>query len=396
MKLRFSLFILIIVWFSETAKSQISVTIGPRTATESFSTAVPIVFALPKNLTFTTDELSKQFPASKIPVETIKINFPVMTNAKDTLGILWYLKPENYSAKGEVNVIIIGMAADSTKTYYIDNNNDRTFAGNEDSFVFKPDVQKKILEIKILGGYYNYTLMNPEYYVAPAPSSRIGYFNEVWKKSIKKPALILDVAILTGGGDAEIRIAPNVANIKEYQYVANIFGCLRPSFGLDLSWYNLHIGGTGDYEVLQYESTVRYDYSDKFETTKHLDLGWWTRSKLHASVYAEYDIRLFNTILVSPFASYSWDTNIDDRRFEKSVPPGQLPADAKYKNMHSKSAGFKIKLPVAEKGLIYLKTAFSRSYFDATDYLPAFQEGTYSVDYSQIYFGVGMNYRITK
>ena len=55
----------------------------------------------------------KQFPASKIPVETIKINFPVMTNAKDTLGILWYLKPENYSAKGEVNVIIIGIAADN-------------------------------------------------------------------------------------------------------------------------------------------------------------------------------------------------------------------------------------------------------------------------------------------
>jgi len=396
MKLRFSLFILFIVLFSETAKSQISVTIGPRTATESFSTAVPIVFALPKNQSFATDELSKQFPASKIPVETIKINFPVMTNAKDTLGILWYLKPENYSAKGEVNVIIIGIAADSTKTYYIDNNNDRTFADNEVSFVFKPDIQKKTLEIKILGGYYNYTLMNPEFYVAPEPPSRIGYFNDVWKKSIKRPALILDVAILTGGGDAEISIAPTVPNVNEYLYVANIFGCVRPSVGLDLSWYNFHIGGTGDYELLQYESTVRYDYSDKFKTTKHFDLGWWTRTKLHATVYAEYDIRLFNTILLSPFAAYSWDFSIDDRRFEKSVPPNQLPSDAGYKNMYSKIAGFKIKLPVSEKAIVYLKTSYSQSYFDATDYLPSFQEGSYKVDYTQIYFGVGMNYRITK
>jgi hypothetical protein len=396
MKLRIYLFLLVIILFSVTAKSQISVSIGPRTATESFSTAVPIVFALPKDQTFRTDELSKQFPASKIPVETLKINFPVMINTKDTLGILWYLKPENYSARGEVNVIIIGIAADSTKTYYIDNNNDRTFADNEDKFVFMPDVQKKLLEIKILGGYYNYTLMNPDFYIAPEPPSRIGYYNEVWKKSIKKPALIVDVAILTGGGDAEISITPMVPNIKEYQYVANIFGCVRPSVGLDLSWYNFHIGGTGDYELLQYESTVRYDYSDKFKTTKHFDLGWWTRTKLHATVYAEYDVRLFNTILISPFAAYSWDKNIDDRRFEKSVPPSQLPADAGYKDMYSQIFGFKIKLPVAEKGLIYLKTAFSRSYFDATDYLPAFEEGSYSVDYTQVYFGVGMNYRITK
>jgi len=396
MKLRIYILLLVIILFSVKAKSQISVSIGPRNATESFSTTVPIVFALPKDQTFRTDELSKQFPASKIPVETLKINFPVMVNAKDTLGILWYLKPENYSAKGEVNVIIIGIAADSTKTYYIDNNNDRTFSDNEDSFVFKPDVQKKLLEIKILGGYYNYTLMNPEYYVAPEPPSKIGYYNEVWKNSIKKPALILDVAILTGGGDAEISITPTVPNIREYQYVANIFGCLRPSVGLDLSWYNLHIGGTGDYELLQYESTVRYDYSDVFKTTKHFDLGWWTRTKLHATVYAEYDVRLFNTILISPFAAYSWDKNIDDRRFEKSVPPSQLPADAGYKDMYSQIYGFKIKLPVADKGLIYLKTAFSRSYFDATDYLPAFEEGSYSVDYTQVYFGVGMNYRITK
>jgi hypothetical protein len=64
--------------------------------------------------------------------------------------------------------------------------------------------------------------------------------------------------------------------------------------------------------------------------------------------------------------------------------------------MYSEIFGFKIKLPVSEKGLIYLKTAFSSSYFDATDYLPSFEEGSYSVDYTQVYFGVGMNYRITK
>jgi hypothetical protein len=367
MKFRSPISIIILLFFSIISNGQISVSIGPRTATESFSTTVPITFALPKKQTFSTAELSKQFPDSKIKTETLNISFPNMANAKDTIGILWYLKPENYSPKGEVNVILVGIAADSTKTYYIDNNNDRVFADNEESFVFKPEIQKKLLEIKILGGYYNYTLMNPDYYVAPAPPSRIGYYNEVWQKSIKKPAVILDFSLLTGGGDAELSIKPYATNIKEYQYVANIFGCFRPSVGIDLSWYNLHIGATGDFEILQYESTIRYDYSDKFKTIKHLGFGWWTRTKLHATVYAEYDLRLLHTFCLTPFAAYSWDSNIDDRRFEGTIDPSQLPAGAGYKNMYSKIYGFKIKFPVSEKGLVYLKTAFSRSYFHATD-----------------------------
>lgn len=377
-------------------KGQISVQLAPRIAKESFSTKIPVYVGEPQKNSFSTAQLSQQYPSAKIKVETLNMGFPKLENAIDTLGILWYLTPENYSAKGEVNVILVVINPDSTKTFYIDNNNDRRFADNEESFVFRPDVQKKILEIKILGVYSNYTLMNPDYFIAPEPPSRIGFFNETWKKSSKKPAINLDFEILTGGGSARIDIIPTVPNITGYKYVANIFGCVRPSVGLDFSWFNLHLGAAGDYELLQYESTVRYDYSDKFKPTKHFDLGWWTRTKIHATVYAEYDIHLFNSVYFTPYASYSWDSNIDDRRFEKSVSPSSLPANAGYKDMHSEQYGFKIKLPVSEKSIVYLKTSYSRSYFDATDYLPAFEPGSYKIDYTQVYFGIGMNYRITK
>lgn len=388
--------LILIALTASVVKGQISVQLAPRMATESFSSKIPVYVGEPENGSFSTAELSRQHPGSKIKVETLHISFPKMENAIDTLGILWYLTPENYTAKGEVNVILVGISADSVKTFYIDSNNDRIFADNEESFVFRPDVQKRILEIKVLGVYANYTLMNPDYFIPPAPPSRIGYYNETWKKSSRKPAVILDFTLLTGGGDARIDIKPTIANITSYEYVANIFGCVRPSVGLDLSWFNLHIGAAGEYELLQYESTVRYDFSDKFPTTKHFDLGWWTRTKLHGTLYAEYDIRLFNRFCFSPYASYSWDTNIDHRRFEKSVDPNSLPPGADYRDMHSEQYGFKIKIPVSEKGQVYLKTSYSRSFFDATDFLPAFEEGTYKVDYSQIYFGVGMNYRLTR
>jgi hypothetical protein len=129
---------------------------------------------------------------------------------------------------------------------------------------------------------------------------------------------------------------------------------------------------------------------------RHFDLGWWTRTKVHCTLYAEYDIHLFNKVYFTPYASYSWDSNIDDRRFEKTVDPNSLPENADYRDMHSEQYGFKIKLPVAEKAIVYLKTSYSRAFFDATDYLPAFEEGSYKIDYTQIYFGVGMNYRLTK
>jgi hypothetical protein len=388
--------LILITITASVVKGQISVTLGPRMAKESFSSKIPVYVGEPEKQSFSTAQLSKQYPGSKIKAEILNIGFPKMPGAIDTLGILWYLTPENYSAKGEVNVILIGISADSTKTFYIDNDNNRIFSDNEESFVFKPEVEKKILEIKILGVYSNYTLMNPDYYIAPAPPSKIGFYNETWKKSSKKPALTLDFEILTGGGNAQIDIKPYVTNITSYQYLANIFGCFRPSAGLGFSWYNIHLGISGDYELLQYESTVRYDYSDKFKTLRHFDLGWWTRTKVHCTLYAEYDIHLFNKVYFTPYASYSWDSNIDERRFEKTVDPNSLPADADYKDMHSEQYGFKIKLPVAEKAIVYLKTSYSRAFFDATDYLPAFEEGSYKIDYTQIYFGVGMNYRLTK
>jgi hypothetical protein len=372
---------------------QISVYVGSRQTTVSSNSEVPVAVEYPDGQNFSTVAFSKQYPGSKIPSGEISINFPKKLIAVDTIGILWYLKPESYSTRGEVNIVLVGIGPDSTKTFFIDNNNDRTFADNEESFVFKPDEQKRILEIKILGAYYNYTLMNPDYVVPKDSPSKIRYYNDGWRASSKKPSVMLDFALLTGGGDAELTIKPNIPNITSYQYVANIFGCFRPSAGIDFSWFNLHLGFSGSYEILQYESTVRYDYSDKFKTAKNFDLGWWTRTKLHGTISAEYDIRLFRLLCISPYVSYSFDTNIDHRRFEKSV---QSPPDADYSDMYSKEAGFKIKIPTSEKGLVFLRTGFSRSWFDASDYLPEYEPGSYNVDYTQVYFGIGLQYRLTK
>jgi hypothetical protein len=374
-------------------KGQISMTMGYRQSSMNFSTEVPIFLEDPTQTGFSTVGFSKQFPNSKIPSEELKVNFPNMSGAIDTVGILWYLKPENYSPKGEVNIILIGLNSDSSKTYYIDNNNDRTFADNEEIFVFKPVDDKRILEIRVMGFYNNYTLLNPDYSAPVELPSRIKEYFEEWHRTLKKPSINADFSFLSGGGHAALYFKPLEGAVNKYDYFANIVGCFRPSVGIDFSWYNIHILFSGSFERLQYDETARFGYRDQvIKPQRDYNSDPWMETKLHAGVSAEYDFGLFRRLWITPFGSYSVYKNTDNKIFDR-----QFPHDgAEYKDMHSTEFGLKLKLPTAGRTLIYIKVSHMKSWFDASEFLPEYVPGSYSVDYRQTYFGVGVQYRLFK
>jgi hypothetical protein len=375
-------------------KGQISVSMGYGQSTVAVNKEVPITFAYPSANGFSTFDFSKQFPASKIISEEIKVNFPTMSEAVDTAGILWYLKPENYSAKGEVNIIIIGISADSIKTFYVDNNNDRTFADNEDKFRFKPEDEKRILEIKILGAYSNYTILNPDYKVPATPPSRTKEYYAEWHLHAKKPSVNIDFSFLGGGGDAYLAFDPLTGPIDTYKYFANITGCLRPSVGIDFSWHNVHMLLSGSFERLQYDETVRYGYNDNVtKPTRNYNSGIWNTLKLHAGVSVEYDLGLFRKLWITPLWSYYISKNSDNPVFDRSFYP---PANAEYQDMHSTEYGMKLKVPTSERGIIYIKGSYIESWFDASEFLPEYDPASYTVDYHQVFFGVGFQYRLVK
>jgi hypothetical protein len=373
-------------------KGQYSIMMGYGQASKSVKSDVPIIVGKSSPTGFSTAELSKAFPKLNIPAEVIRINYPDMSSAADTLGIIWYLKPEGYSQSGEINIVLVGISPDGSYKYYVDNNNDRTYGADEDSFVFAKEEEKRILKILIKGSTNDYTLFNPSFIPPPAAPSRTGIYNTAWINSSKKPAIAFDFSISFGGGDAKLSYAPVASNINSYQYVANIFGAFKPNAGIDFSWYNFHITLSGAFERDQYASIMLYGYSNNFRS-RYFDRGNWQTAKLHTSISAEYDIRILKFLRITPFASYSVYTNIDDKKFDRAII---VPPDARYKDMSSREAGLKLKVPTSEKSLIYLKVAFSKSWFDATEYLPSITEGTYALDYRQTFFGVGMQFRITK
>jgi len=375
-------------------QGQLSVTMGYRQATSNELSAVPIVVNDPVGNIYSTADLSRQFPDSKIPVETIAVNFPDMSGSIDTASILWYLKPENYSPKGEVNIVLVTINADSVKTFYIDNNNDRTFGDNEEKFTFTRDVDKRMVEIKIMGNFYKYTLINPDYSPPVAAPSKTGYYAQAWVKASRKPSLNFDFSLVTGGGDAMVSYIPVEGVVESYVYQANIVGSIKPTVGLDFSWFNFHVMLFGAFERLQYDETVLYAYSTSIKGGKqrYYDRGSWPTSKLHWGVTAEYDIRI-KKVYFTPFATYSRFDNIQEKKFDKSVT---TTPDAAYRDMYTKEAGLKLKVPVGEKTMIYLKYAYSQSWFDITDYILPYEEGTYNVDYKQNFFGMGVQYRLFK
>jgi hypothetical protein len=388
------LFLLILLAKTGFINGQLSVSMGYRQSSAAEYTAVPIVVADPVGNNYSTAELSKQFPSSKIPVETITVNFPDLRGAIDTASIIWYLKPDNYSVKGEVNIVLVTLSADSVKTFYVDNNNDRTFGDSEEKFTFPKDVEKRDVEIRILGNYYKYTLINPDYKAPVAAPSKTGYYAQSWRKASKKPSLNFDFSFLTGGGHAMVSYVPAESIVENYVYQAKIVGTIKPTIGLDFSWFNFHVEAFGGYERLQYDETVLYAYSSTIKGGKqrYYDRGSWSNSKFHWGLTAEYDIRVVK-VYFSPFVTYSRFDNIQDKKFDKAVSPAP---GAAYREMETKEAGLKMKVPVGEKTLFYLKYAYSKSWFDVTDYILPAEEGTYNVDYTQNYFGVGVQYRLFK
>jgi len=373
------------------AKGQMYVLTGSRQTSENVTIEIPVFVTDPTSGSFSTIEFANRFPSAGIVRESISINYPDMSRAIDTIAILWYLKPESYFQKGEVNIVLIGIASDSTKTFYIDNNNDKIFADNEDSFVFKPETEKRILEIKILGAYNKYTLLNPDYSPPLKAPSRTKEYYKAWHQSIKKPSLSVDFSLITGAGHTSLLFKPATGSISTYNYFAKITGSVKPSVGLDFSWFNLHILFSGSFERIQYDETARFSYSENItRPQRDYNCDPWMDLKLHAGVTAEYDLGLFRSFWVSPFGTYSVYKNIVDKTFDRRFPsPG-----AKYKELYSTEYGVKLKAPIAFRTVAYIKASYTRSYFDASEFIPEYIPGSYSLNYHQTYFGVGFLYRL--
>lgn len=352
---------------------------------------IPGIVADPNDPDFSGTEFAEAYPHLKIPTDRIVLNYPEIRNAIDTLAVLWYLVPIDNQAVGEMNVILIAISPENVKRYYIDNNNDRAFSSYESSFSFRGDEQKKYVNIEVLGEIYQYTIFNPDYVTPPSASEFFGNNNKVWRSLRKKPVLSAGITTSFGGGKTSLSFVPAEGTVSYQTYSAVIPGTFRPAVGLDFSWFNFHVGVSGGYEYTQY-TTTRLN-SIIGDLTKVLyNRGLWPKSKLNATVYAEFDIAAGRYLYISPYGSYTFSDIISDDVFDKAFPPS---ADASYSGGYSTEFGLKMKLPVSPSSMLSFKIGYSSVYLDATEFLPEYKPETYKMDQHLIYYGVGITFRLT-
>ncbi|HSO77857.1 MAG TPA: hypothetical protein VLQ76_04765 [Bacteroidales bacterium] len=353
--------------------------------------SIPGIVADPNDPDFSGAEFAEAYPNLRIPADRITLNYPEIRNAIDTLAVLWYLVPIDNQAVGEMNVILIAISPENVKRYYIDNNNDKAFSSYETSFSFRSDELKRYVNIDVLGETYQYTIFNPDYVTPPSASEFFGNNNRVWRSVRKKPVLSLGLSTAFGGGKTSLAFAPVAGTVSYQTYSAVIPGTFRPSVGLDFSWFNFHIGIAGGYEYTQYTTTTLKSLTGDLNKVFY-NRGLWPKSKLNATVYAEYDIAAGRYLYISPYGSYTLSDITSDEVFDKAFPP---PADASYSGGYSTEFGIKMKLPVSPSSMLSFKIGYSSVYLDASEFLPEYKPETYRMDQHLIYYGVGITFRLT-
>lgn len=353
--------------------------------------SIPGIVADPNDPNFSGAEFADAYPHLKIPADRIILNYPEIKNAIDTVAVLWYLVPTENQAVGEMNVILIAISPENVKKYYIDNNNDRAFSSYESSFSFRRDEQKRYVNIDVLGETYQYTIFNPDYVTPPSASEFFGNNNRVWKSVRKKPVLSAGISTSFGGGKTSLSFAPVAGTVTYQTYSAVIPGTFRPALRLDFSWLNFHIGASGGYEYTQYTTTTLTSLSGDRNKVLY-NRGLWPKSKLNATVYAEYDIPAGKYLYISPYGSYTFSDFISDNVFDKVYHPS---TDASYKGGYSDEIGLKMKLPVSPSGMLSFKIGYSSVYLDATEFLPEYKPGSYTMDQHLIYYGIDILFRLT-
>ncbi len=356
------------------------------------SANIPVVVADPNEPGFSGQLLADKFPGRKIPTDPIRLIYPLMPGAIDTAAILWYLRPEEISAvPGELNVIVVAIMPDTVKRFFIDGNNDRLFSSSENSFVFRSNEKSRTVKIMVDGTYYPYTLMNPDYKSPAAPSEAIGSSKVKWNSESKKPSLAIDLSSSFFRGNTSLSYNKLSRPNNKITYLADIPGSFRPSFGLDFSWYRVHLILNAGYERSAYTNNVMVSTEGDIHYTNY-NRGTWPNSRLYAGLSLEYDFNTGRYLFFSPYCSYYLARNDEKHPLESML---QAPEGAEYTDAHATEYGAKLKLPAAPSVVIYVNLSYSTVYYNAEKYFHDISPGSYTMHQKGFYYGIGVNFRFT-
>ena len=358
--------------------------------TEKLEVSIPMAVIEPDDKgIFNTSRFAAAFPDLNIEVEKFGIEYPDLSNYIDTIYVVWFLKDMSYKRSGQSNIIIFAVTPEQDVHYYFDNNNDRIFSPGETVLDFEPD--EKDMEIPMTINEKNeYLFSNPFYDPERVKESKkVNY--DAWKAIENKINSYFFGGFSFGRGDAYVSYNSSRSTIDRIEYFGGIFASGRFTIGAGIDWRHLNLQGWGAFEVLDYDETWRYVYTDMGQNIDY-NTGVWMKKKLYAGIELGYDFQLTRSFSIGPAVSYSLYKVIGNKPIDPAL---DYDPDARYYNTNVLEYIIRMKVISTERSKLEFRAYYSDTSLDAHEFFPDY-DGGYSSTYNQIYFGASYIYLIGK
>lgn len=350
---------------------------------EQIETSIPMYVTEPVNGIFTTQEFAEQFPHVRILEERFQIDYPVMTGYSDTLYIFWFLRDVAFSDRGVTNLIVVGLKENGELHYFIDNNNDYIYSGDETSFSFTPEEPSRKI-VMTYNGKNEYLLGNPLY---SPPEKNLAERVEIidsWDIKRRKVNPYFTGAFSFGNGEAAISYVPVNPAVNKLEYFAGIFASLRLSVGVGVEYRGLDLRGWVAAEILDYDEIHRNEYVDGDRNVVY-NKGVWMKNKLYAGIEVAYKFKLTQMLFLGPGIGWSWWHTVGNKPID---PELSYDPSARYYNTSTLEYFIKMEILASQSSKIELRLFSSDTSLDAIDFFPDYSSD-YKSRYKQIYFGAG-------
>ncbi len=330
------------------------------------------------------------------PEEKYRLVLPDMTGMPDTLVLMVGLEDEQ--GNSVVNTMVIGNMRDRL-AYFVDDNNNYDFTDDGPAIVFNRNEKIKKVVVEAEAGkfeYLMYDLALHEDYL----KTRGLYLMKRKKQPAKKfpvpllgnaSRLNLMVNFFTGNGDQSFSYVTTTDSLRK-EYGAAIDAVFQLNGSVSYAYRHFNIGASLAIEANQIGRAQEYVYGKEGRTINY-NIGKWPRTRFLYGLFAEYDLRLYRNLYLTPTYHIFWYQYLQDDAFGGygNELNQQLTHQDIFLKKSGKRYGGKLKLPLSERTLFFVEISYVQNSFDLHEdlILEEHEERRVDTEYTTLHYGFG-------
>jgi len=354
---------------------------------------------------YTESEISTNKLASLYPemgIEKAEISFipPDISEAVDGFIVMWYLRNEDPSKGGIVNVMILTLNTDSLIYYHLDINNNRDFTDDGLPFTFPDKQRDKLITIIDSNSVYEFTVFNISYKETGYYSMKPVEKDFIWKFNDTKPALFLSFSLSTGQGHPVMSYSPvQPSDTISIEYPCAVHSSFNFEGLIGVSFYRFNLSLLLAYEKEETGEKFEYVYlveSNPYEAEKisRANTGIWPEYKFYYGGTLAYEIPVFRPFRLSPSIGIGTWVYLKDHSFLKRDEYEDRFIDEYFMDRIYYNFGLDLKYLLSKSSTLFIHSGYKIIKYDASEYFLDVEPNSFEQQHNLWYIGAGVSFRI--